>query len=221
MAFLQCTLVAVVGLILYPLSFVLMRRGAGDVLFYRGVIHALALACFQLALGFFVFNRGRFAKVVPSQGVRQLCAMTVASLVLSFNLTFLIVFPVTFDRSVTTYLLDELEDRGPLSVDQLEYLFMTDYVLGGGAIERRMQEQELSGNVYRKDGTVALTKQGDLFMAFSRFVRDLFGIPQHKRSNTELRSSSHPIDGLNKTEILKRLYGISDNLPAGGSTLAR
>ena len=172
-------IVLLFGIGLYPVSFMLLGETFGEILFYRGVVHGLLVFGLQVIVGVFLLKGDKGGNRMREPALRRVLSLALASLALSFNLTFLIVFPVTFDRSVTTYLLEQLAHKGPLSVEQMQSLLINDYVVRDKAVLRRMREQELSGNVEVRDGSYALTTQGEEFISISRGIRRLFHIAPH------------------------------------------
>ena len=105
-----------------------------------------------------------------------LIAAVMASL--SVNLTFLIVIPVTIDRSVSVFLLSRIEaapPQAPLDAQGLRATFVRDYVIGMAQIDRRIDEQTRSGNLVVDHGRLRLTPQGERFMRLSRTLARLFG----------------------------------------------
>lgn len=180
MILLRFVAVFLVGILLYPLSFLVCGKLFGEILFYRGILHALLVFLIQSGIGMAVLGGANVRKFIPQGALRRFCAVALASLALSFNLTFLIVFPVTFDRSVTMYLIEELAHKKGLTEVQMESLLINDYVVKKKAVARRMQEQQLSQNVKREGKTFVLTPQGEFFIRFSRLIRTLFAIPVHQ-----------------------------------------
>jgi hypothetical protein len=173
-------IVLLIGVILYPISFLVLGNTFGEVIFYRGIVHALLIFAIQFLLGVGILSGGKGSSLLPTPAFRRFFSFSLAALALSFNLTFLIVFPVTFDRSVTTYLLEELAHKKSLSAEQMQSLLINDYVIDKKAVLRRMREQELSGNVVGQGDLYALTAQGERFIWVSRGVRWLFGIAPHR-----------------------------------------
>lgn len=138
------------------------------ILFYRGVVLAIAAALVTGLVALWPARR-------TSDRLLPISAFAVS---LSFNICFLVLFPVTVDRSVTVFLLSTLEQRqqSGMAAAELQQAFIDGYVVDMGAVERRIDEQRTSGNVVvAPDGKVRLTRQGERFMAFSRLVERLFG----------------------------------------------
>lgn len=152
------------GFAVYVLLFAADVGSSITILFYRGVVLALATA---IAVG--------LVALWPARRTRDSSLpIAAAALSLSFNICFLVLLPVTVDRSVSVYLLSTLDQR-PMSPAELQRAFIDSYVVKMGAIDRRIDEQRKSGNVtVSPDGKVRLTKQGQRFMAFSRLIARLF-----------------------------------------------
>lgn len=175
-------IVLLLGIFLYPLSFFILGKTFGEVIFYRGIIHAFLIFGIQILLGVSILTRTGSLARISDAASRRFASVGLAALALSFNLTFLIVFPVTFDRSVTTYLLEELAHKKSLSIEEMQSLMIEDYVVRNNAVLRRMREQELSGNVVSQGDRYILTPQGRQFIGLSRAVRRLFSIPPHSEA---------------------------------------
>jgi hypothetical protein len=155
--------VAVVGLALLSLLFGLGIAAGMDILFYRGVVLCAVAA---VATAFL------FARFVTARE-----AVAAAVLVFGLDIAFVVVLPVTVDRSISVFILAtmEAEPGRVFSTAEVEHAFTVVYVGDMQQIERRMHEQERSGNVRRVDGGYVLTPQGRAFVAFGRRVGDLFG----------------------------------------------
>jgi len=158
---------ALAGFLIYLGLFAIGAAAGVKILFYRGVILAL-LAAAVVFVAFALLFRGRDP------------ALVIASAAVSFslNVCFLVLLPVTVDRSVTVYLLSTIDrqDDRVLNSTALEQAFIKGYVVDMRAIDRRIDEQRRSGNIsVGTDGKVRLTGQGRRFMRFSRMVARLFG----------------------------------------------
>jgi hypothetical protein len=169
--FRQLLLLGVITLLGFGLFVLLFWLGVGasiTILFYRGIALALAVAvAIGLVSGWIGRRNGDASFPIAA-----------AALSLSFNICFLVLLPVTVDRSVTVYLLSTIEKREDAGVDSaaLQRAFVDGYVVKLGAVDRRLDEQTKSGNLtVGKDGKVRLTAQGQRFMQFSRLIARLFG----------------------------------------------
>lgn len=167
----QLLLLGVMTLLGFALFVLLFWLGVGasmTILFYRGIV---------LAAGVAILIGVMSAWLARSSGDTSL-PIAAAALSLSFNICFLVILPVTIDRSVTVYLLSTIERRDDTGVDSaaLQRAFVDGYVVKMGAVGRRLDEQAKSGNLaVGKDGKVRLTPQGHRFMQFSRLIARLFG----------------------------------------------
>jgi len=156
------------GFAVYVLLFWAGFGNSMTILFYRGVVLAIGAA---VAVGLIAIWPAR--RTSDSS-----LPVAAAALSLSFNICFLVLLPVTVDRSVSVYLLSTIEQRqdAGMTPDELQRAFVDGYVVKMGAIDRRIDEQRTSGNItVDASGKVRLTRQGEHFMAFSRIVARLFG----------------------------------------------
>jgi hypothetical protein len=175
----------VAGFAIFALLFWLGVGASITILFYRGVLLALAAAIVTGAAAFWL-TRGTDDTSLP---------LAAAALSLSFNICFLVLLPVTVDRSVTVYLLSTIEaqkDAG-IAPAKLERAFVDGYVVKMGAVDRRIDEQRRSGNVVvGVDNNIHLTPQGHRFMALSRVVARVFGTdPRFVGEQPPAKKASH------------------------------
>jgi hypothetical protein len=140
-----------------------------DILFYRGLV--LCGAAFVVTVGLFAY----LGHVTRRATWRD--AIAAGLLSLGLNIGFLIVVPVTVDRSITTFILSTMatEPDRAFTTRELEQVFADTYVGRLRQIERRMHEQEVSGNVRRIDGGFAISPQGLSFVIWARRISWLFG----------------------------------------------
>ena len=158
----------VVGFAIFVGLFLAGIAASVSILFYRGVALALVAAIAAGIIALWPARRTSDSSL----------PVAAAALSLSFNLCFLVLLPVTVDRSISVYLLSTIEQRQESGITsaQLERSFVDDYVVRMGAIDRRIDEQRRSGNVtVDGGGKVHLTLQGERFMSFSRVIARLFG----------------------------------------------
>jgi len=148
---------------------------AGEaVLFYRGI----ELLATTFILG--AIAATTYFRFVSMERIESIAAALIAAS--AIHLTLFVVFPVTFDRSVTMYLLNELADAPSESVCrgyaplELENHFINEYVQANDAIERRITEQGAINMVTLNDQCVAISEQGRGFLRFSQVVGRLYDL---------------------------------------------
>lgn len=155
------------GFAAYLLLFWANAGASITILFYRGVALAIAAALLTALPALWLARRTN-DRSLP---------IAAAALSASFNICFLVLLPVTVDRSVTVYLLSTVEQRQSNGIDAggLQRAFVEGYVDKMGAVDRRIDEQRRSGNIaVGADGRLHLTAQGRCFMSLSRIVARLF-----------------------------------------------
>jgi hypothetical protein len=160
----------VIGFALLVALFRIGLLGQVSILFYRGLaLIALAFVATFAAL-FVAVRRG------PIAGVRGRDAFSAAVLSLAFNLCFLVIFPVTIDRSISVFVLGEMAahaDRA-YSSDQMAKVFADVYVGEDEQIDRRLREQLASGNVERVGGGYRISAHGQAFIQTSKLIAWMF-----------------------------------------------
>ncbi len=141
-----------------------------NILFYRGlVLIALAFVA-TFATVFLAARRG------PISGVRGRDAFSAAVLSLAFNLCFLVIFPVTIDRSISVFVLGQMaaHSNRAYSSDEMARVFSDIYVGEDQQIDRRMHEQLLSGNVERVGDGYRISPHGKAFIQTSKLIAWMF-----------------------------------------------
>lgn len=158
---------------LYILSFRMSLFHGQDVLFYRG-IYLLVFASAVLLIAGIAICRAYFPERLES---------FIAALALSaaFHLCFFVIFPVTFERSVTMYLLRtlgrvETTEVCDLSKEELRETLIREYIIERDAVGKRLHEQRVIDFVNSGDQCIALTSRGSEFLKFSRVVETIYGL---------------------------------------------
>ena len=143
-----------------------------SVLFYRGNLLLLLTFFLTLTIIFIIYKRIKI-------GFETLLAALVMSA--SIHLSLFVVFPVTFDRSVTMYLLNRLQvSNSPtcsgLSPQAMENLFIKEYVKRDQAMARRIYEQSQINILQQNQNCVKLTKRGQDFLQFSKIIKKIYDL---------------------------------------------
>ena len=143
--------------------------GGMDVLFYRGVVLIGVCAIITLLGGLWL---------APRLGLRSTDALAAVVMSASINLSFLVILPVTIDRSITVFLLGYMDARPDVtfSADDLKQEFSERYLGQYHQIDRRITEQLISSNVVRVGDRYKISPQGRAFIAFSRVIVQMFDI---------------------------------------------
>ncbi len=167
-----CTLFTLVFLLLFRTPLFADQH----ILFYRGI----GLLVVTFVIGALII--ALYSWYVTTDTTQSLIAALVTSA--AIHLAIFVVFPVTFDRSVTMYLLNTLE-AAPLqnschgySATELEELLIKEYVQEHGAIARRIKEQSIIDMLTPNNACVSLTERGSRFLEFSRTVGWLYNLNQ-------------------------------------------
>lgn len=143
--------------------------GGVDILFYRGVVLSVLAAILAALVGWYLLNR------IDRAPIREIIAL--AAFVFGINITFLVLGPVTVDRSISVFVLgvmDKEPDRA-WTVRDLEERFHSLYVSDYKQIARRMDEQTSTGNVSPRGDGFVITPRGRGFVSSAKTIAWIFG----------------------------------------------
>ncbi|MBE7200394.1 MAG: hypothetical protein INR70_21680 [Parafilimonas terrae] len=163
------------------------------ILFYRGLI-LLGIA-FLLTLPALVALAG----LGRAWGLRRRDALGACMLSLSVNLSVFVVLPVTVDRSISTFLLAQMaaHPQERYSPERARAVFETVYLGAFRQMERRLAEQQASGNVVAVGDGYVITEQGRAFIRLAGLVARVFrtdprliqGIPTAEPATAQIRGA--------------------------------
>ncbi|MBP9817565.1 hypothetical protein KBC75_02280 [Candidatus Shapirobacteria bacterium] len=100
----------------------------------------------------------------------------ISLVVWSLNLVFLVLFPVTFERSVTMYLLNKINSSERITKTELREDLEKTYIEKNDAVQKRLNEQKTTGFVKIDGDRIELSKKGELFLKLSAFLAKVYGI---------------------------------------------
>ena len=161
---------AVAGLLLLCLAFEAGLLASIEILFYRGLV---LIALVTVAL-YGLLAAGLWRWRLPRIGARDAVAASAVSLAL--NVAFLVLVPVTVDRSISLFVLARMADhpQAPVTAEAMSAVFTHVYVDERRQIARRLREQDLSGNVAKDGDGYRITARGAALIAVARLVARLF-----------------------------------------------
>lgn len=161
---------------LFLLLFHTSLLSSQTVLFYRGLF-LLGITTILFLVGVTVFS---FQSKSNKTYIESLIAAVIMSAAIHVSL--FIVFPVTFDRSVTMFFLNSLQKSQPtqscagLTNEQAQQLLISDYIVKNKALDKRTHEQVLAGMIEKNGVCLQLTARGHDFIDFSNVVKNLYNI---------------------------------------------
>ncbi len=144
----------------------------GFVFFYRG-IGLLSLTTFLMTILLLRFRKTRYGKTFT---IRDVIVLVI--LLFCINLVFFTHVPVTADRSVSVFLLGYMNNQKdkPVNKTEMTQVFIDKFLRDNDGIQKRIDEQIVSGNIKEFKNGYLLTKQGEFLMKFYSFVTDIFTI---------------------------------------------
>lgn len=172
-------------LLIYPSGFIIFTLiflsffhipflSSQTILFYRGL--TLLTFTILICLSIVLIIHFKFFKL----HIESLLAAVLISA--AIHLSLFVVFPVTFDRSVTMYLLSVLEENKHdqsckgLTRSRLEQRLINEYIVKKKAVDRRIKEQKLIDFVNDKEKCIQLTERGSNFLNFARLIKKIYSL---------------------------------------------
>jgi len=154
-----------------------------NVFFYRGII-LLLTSCVIMTFLQYIFKN---IVAETSFSYRDLILSIVV--IFSFNLVFFTHLPVTADRSVSIFMLGYMDSNPNTTMTNKEMsnLFSSKYLYEYGEINRRFNEQVVSGNIIQAVDGYKITKQGQFLMKIYRFIADIFAVDKKLVSPTDIQ----------------------------------
>jgi hypothetical protein len=157
-----------------------------DIVFYRGV--ALCVIACLLTIGAVASLGQRFVLAT----VRD--AFTAGCLSFGLNLSFLVIAPVTVDRSISVFMIATMAaapDRA-VTTAEMDQAFRAHYLERMAQIDRRMKEQVTSGTIAMDNGAYRITDKGLGFMRTARLVAWMFDTDPKLLNPPPIETSARP-----------------------------
>ena len=181
---------AAAGMVVLVALFKLGVAAHIDILFYRGIV--LCAIAFALTIALLTC----IGRVTGRVSFRD--AIAAGALSLGLNLSVLVIAPVTVDRSVSIFILGYMaaHDGKTFTTDQIETALRDVYFGELRQVERRMLEQQTSGNVQKTPDGYVISTQGLTFLRWAGWVGALFDVDrrllQPKPTNALKAAPSKP-----------------------------
>lgn len=159
---------------IYLVSFHTPLFKSQEVLFYRGI--ALLFFTTFITLIFAMFC---YLKWLKSNLESIIAAI---SFMFAIHLTIFILFPVTFDRSITMYILNDLNKNyknytcNGLTKQKLASDLINDYTIEKDAIGKRLKEQSIINFINTNKQCIQITQRGIAFIDFSQVIKKLYDL---------------------------------------------
>jgi len=140
--------------------------GMISIVFYRGLAALAVAGCLTgAALALLIRRLPSSLALTARDGLN---AGLIAYLAL---LAVYAVGPTAADRSLSIFIMSQVERaQAPMTKEAARDAFVEIYVDEWDQVGRRLREQEISGNLERTPSGWRLTKQGESFMRFARFL---------------------------------------------------
>ena len=140
-----------------------------EIFFYRGIALIFVSSLIMLLI-FLALKQKVFGRLFTYRDI-------ILSLVLifSFNLIFFTHVPVTVDRAVSVFLLGRLNES-PHTKQEITQELIDKYLIDYGGVDKRLREQQVSGNIVQIDDKYQITEQGRFIVKIFSVVTKIFRI---------------------------------------------
>ncbi len=139
------------------------------IFFYRGIVLLILSLLVTIGLIYFANRKKKnwHTESIVAAGI----------IAYSLHMIFFVAVPVTIDRSVSIFLLKNIESHEQgVSRQVLEDNFVSGYVYANHAIDRRIYEQTVSKNIETSNDSIRLSSRGRGLLRVLDFVKSLYGI---------------------------------------------
>ena len=105
-------------------------------------------------------------------------AVAVLTIFLLSGMCFTLAVPAVFDRSISLYLLNSLDNRADrgMTEDEIKTVFLDVYFDGNYALRKRLREQVQGGNLTHREGRYYITEAGSTFMSVARMISGAYAL---------------------------------------------
>lgn len=155
--------------ILYIISFHFSIFNYTNVYIYNGLINLITIT---IIMGFLCFLLYR--KKAINLDFKD-CIITIL-LFFSINIFFFCMVPVTLERSISVFMLNELNQENGLTKEELERNFINKYVYKYDAFNKRFNEQKYLNTIQRKDEKYILSKKGKALLNKFKIIKKIYHV---------------------------------------------
>ncbi|MFA6601449.1 MAG: hypothetical protein WCT02_01115 [Candidatus Paceibacterota bacterium] len=143
-----------------------------DVLFYRGIALVVLLSILLAVAVFFIIRKW------PQGGLTYRDLILAVVLFSCLNLAFFTLVPVTIERSISIFILGYMaENPGRVfTKDDISEIFVKKYVDEYGAMQKRFDEQIVSGNVQASGDGYIISENGKRAVKGFIWLSKVFGV---------------------------------------------
>lgn len=162
---------AVISLIFLILGFIFVRKVMpSDIIFYQGLLWLLMFAASCL-IGSFTLHK---IKIIDFNSFHeQILSLVIASLLFySFHIT----IPSLLDRSISLYIIGITEKKENSTITDYREQFYQGFIIKNEAVEKRLNEQIVTGNIKCKQGKCTLTDKGRNIYKLNNWLANIFNV---------------------------------------------
>lgn len=92
------------------------------------------------------------------------------------NLYFFCMVPVTLERSISVFMLNKMKNEKSYTKKEIEEMFIDKYVYEYKAFDKRLNEQEYTGTIEKKDKEYKINKKGKRLVKVFSLIKKIYNI---------------------------------------------
>jgi len=143
-----------------------------DILFYRGVVSLVVTNAIVFLFIFILRTIKIFFHLTNWEHIGFALLVSIC-----VHLSVFIVFPVTYERSLTMYMLNFILEHKSVKKKEITSALINEYILKNDAVGKRLQEQSFSSFLkVENQNMITLTKRGEFFLIISNVIKKVYGL---------------------------------------------
>ena len=166
---LQMIMFFILFCVTFIISFHLPTRNIIEVYTYYGFISLAILTIILILILYFLVK-----KSILKFDIKD--CIIIVILCFFVNCLFFGMVPVTMERSISVFMINELDKDKQISKTEIEQNFINKYVYENGAFDKRLVEQMAINNIEENNTTYNLSKRGKFMLKCFKLVDKVYGV---------------------------------------------
>ncbi len=153
----------------FILSFHLPIRNIISIYTYYGLAILLVITIVLAILMFILYKKNLIGFDFKD------CVITIL-VCFSINIFVFCMVPVTLERSISIFMLNEMSDNDEYTKEEIEELFISKYVYEYEAFDKRFDEQLYTGSIEEIQNGYKISKKGDFMVDCFKVIKRIYNV---------------------------------------------
>ncbi len=140
------------------------------IFFYYGILKLLIIS---IVLIIFLKIYNNIRKIFDIKDI-----IIIVSLFILINLLFFCMVPVTLERSISIFMLNDMNNMQGMEKEKIEKEFIDKYVYAYKAFDKRLDEQMATGTISKDDNSneYYITKKGNVLLNILKIINKIYNV---------------------------------------------